>query len=211
MLVGSYCGVLLAMWRKWIKEQWQDDAVVIPADRRMWKKMDKFAIVGCVGSACGAVAYGTCMSGVALVYENSLPDQISKIMYRDRSESLALANVHLAVFFILRPFEFSCHIMIVLLFLDRLVRHASHSYNSQAYELNMEVNYSLRDCVGEYALAKLLGGIRVFLYLCCASVPMLYPQVGHFCTWRNAYQAAQHGSFQPNKGKKMRMGLRIAV
>ncbi len=122
----------------------------------MWKKMAEFAVVGGVGSACGAVAYGVLTLASARLYENTRPQQKTKILYRDMNNSLASAESLYAVYFIMRPFEFTCHVILVLFFLRRLVRHASHSYNSQAHELKMTVSYTLLDCVGEYVTASFL-------------------------------------------------------
>jgi hypothetical protein len=155
---------------------------------------------------CGAIAFGASIPINMKIFDATVPEQIfpmspsniPKVSTRDSYTLRASASRWAVVFHMFRPFEFVSHIVLVLMLLRRLVRHASHSYNIQAHELRMTVHYSLCECVGEYALAKLLGAVRVLVYVLCAlCVVAAFVSAGFAAQLASAFDDAAAAAVDP--------------
>ena len=174
-------------------------------------KLRRFALIGCAGCVCGAIAFGASIPLNMKLFEATIPEQIfpmppsniSKVNFRESYMLRASASRWTVVFYIFRPFESVIHIKLVLMLLRRLVRHASHSYNIQVHELGMSVNYSLCECIGEYALAKLLGAVRVLVYVICAlCVVAAFVTAGFAAQLASAYDDAAAAAVDPQSVTK---------
>jgi len=129
---------------------------------RIWGQLGWFSGLVCAGSVMGAIAWGAYMQAIALQYAANAPGTTAQ----QQSGLLASSSQWYAVFDVHYPVEFMCLIIPTLMLLHRLSNHASHSYNSQARDMDDQVD--VFECIGEYALEKLHRVIAAVVVVCSA-------------------------------------------
>jgi hypothetical protein len=161
---GAWLGlwVRLDRWRKGDgRDIWNDT---------IWKKFGRFSALICIGCASGAIGYGARLGYQILLYRLGRPE--GKLERYQILELRASSHRHLVVINTFYPIEFLCFIVATNMMLRRVVRHASHAYYNRARDQDGRSygeKFDFRDCIGEYAIAKMQHSIAAVTALLCVA------------------------------------------
>lgn len=167
-LAAAFSGTWLGLWVR--LDRWRrGDGTDIWNDT-IWHKFGRFSAVICIGCASGAAGYGARLGYTGLLYQLTKPE--GKLEPYQVLEFRASSHRHLVAVNIFYPTEFMCFVIATNMMLRRVVRHASHAYYNRARDQDGRSygeKFDFRDCIGEYALAKIHRLIAAVTALLCVA------------------------------------------
>lgn len=158
-LSAVFSGTWFLLWfrlHRWRRGEGKD----IWSDR-IWHKLGRFSALMSIGCLSGAIGYA------ARIEFNRLWLKISDVQAgSDTSSCFYELNTsrqrYAVVINFFYPIELFCLVSNMNMLLRRIVRHASHRYYNQARDQDggsYGDKFDFRDCIGEYAMAKIHGAI----------------------------------------------------
>ena len=128
---------------------------------RIWLQLGRYCGLVCAASVAGAVSFGARMETRNLRYAARAPGVNNRTNY----ELGALESRVFVIYDILHPVEYFCMFVALGVLLQRIVRHASHSYYTQARD-QVDEGWELRDFIGEYVIsARCVTAAGLFLII----------------------------------------------
>ncbi len=151
--------------------RWRRAGKEVKGDR-IWKNLRRFSGWMCAGCAAGAVAFSAWMQWRSNAYRFSVVFQVPD-KRQDFYELRSSSGRYYVVFHIFYPVAQLCIVFAMNMLLRRVSGHASHSYYNVARDQDagrstQDGKFDWRDCVGEYALYKLVRAIHIIAMLLCA-------------------------------------------
>ena len=151
--------------------RWRRTGKEVKGDR-IWKNLRRFSGWMCAGCIAGTIAFSAWMQWRTDAYRwASISSEASKrrVYYELQSSS----NRYYVAFHIFYPVAQLCVIFALNMLLRRVSDHASHSYYNVARDQDAgrsthNGKFDWRDCVGEYALYKLVRAMHIIAMLLCA-------------------------------------------
>jgi hypothetical protein len=146
-LAAVFSGTWLGLWlrlRHWKRNEGADEW-----NDRIWLQLGRYCAFACAASVSGAAAFSSRMETRNLRYAAQFltrgdADRTNYELGASESRVFVVSDI-------CRPVEYFCMFVALGVLLQRIVRHASHSYYTQARH-HVDGGWELRDCIGECVL-----------------------------------------------------------